>query len=92
VTISVDGNCLAYCGSVHVFGNEQGSNEMRVSIIMELVMYKDLYQTQEHLTKELPESNMIIQLIRHLLCTQMKIYQVKNIYVQDFPFLSCYDA
>lgn len=75
VTISVDGNCLPYCGSVHVFGNEQGSNEMRVSIIMELVMYKDLYQTQEHLTKGLPESNMIIQLIRHLLCTQMNIYQ-----------------
>ncbi|CAG2237019.1 unnamed protein product [Mytilus edulis] len=43
VTVSADGNCLPYCGSIHAFGNELSSRKIRTRIVFGSVAHKDLY-------------------------------------------------
>lgn len=39
VSVSADGNCLPYTGSVHAFGTEKRGAEMRVRIVTELALH-----------------------------------------------------
>ena len=48
-----DGNCLPYSGSVIAFGNQDHGEEMRVRIVVEMVLHKDLYLSESHLKKGL---------------------------------------
>lgn len=53
VRVSADGNCLPYTGSILAFGHEKNGKEMRVRIIVESVLHKDLYLSQEYLERGL---------------------------------------
>lgn len=45
VSVSTDGNCLPYTGSVHAFGTEKRGAEMRARIVTELALHQ-LYLDQ----------------------------------------------
>lgn len=59
VVVTGDGNCLPYTGSVLGFGHENYGQEMRVRIVFELAMHKDLYLSNEHLRAGLAENSII---------------------------------
>lgn len=42
VIVTADGNCLSYTRNVLAFGNENYGQEMRVRIVYELAMHKDI--------------------------------------------------
>jgi hypothetical protein len=52
-TVSADGNCLPYTGSVHAFGTENKGDEMRVRIVTELALHHELYLNQTYLERGL---------------------------------------
>ena len=57
VTITADGNCLPYSGSVIASGKEDMGDEMRVRIIIESSVYKDAYLNQTFLERGAEETN-----------------------------------
>lgn len=59
VVVTGDGNCLPYTGSVLAFGHEKYGQEMRVRIVFELAMHKDLYLSNEHLRAGLAENSTL---------------------------------
>lgn len=59
VAVTGDGNCLPYTGSVLAFGQENYGQEMRVRIVFELAIHKDLYLSNEHLRAGLAEDGTI---------------------------------
>jgi hypothetical protein len=59
VAVTGDGNCLPYTGSVLAFGQENHGKEMRVRIVFELAIHKDLYLSKEHLRKGLDDNGTV---------------------------------
>lgn len=53
VNVKADGNCLPYAGSIHRFGNQNCGKEMRVRMIIEAVLNKSLYLSQDFLEQGL---------------------------------------
>ena len=53
IKFKADGNPLAYTGSIHGFGNESKGNEMRVRIIVEALLNKNVYLSHSFLEKGL---------------------------------------
>lgn len=53
MNVKADGNFLPYAGSIHGFGNQNCGKEMRVRIIIEAVLNKSLYLSQDFLEQGL---------------------------------------
>ena len=51
MTVSADGDCLPHTGSVHAFGHERYSDEIRARIVMELASYSDTYLDSNYLQR-----------------------------------------
>lgn len=49
VKVTGDGNCLAYCGSICLFGDSKHGTEIRVRIIIEAVTNKHYYLSHDNL-------------------------------------------
>ena len=57
IEVSADGNCLPSTGSILSFGNKDKPAEMRVKIIIESAIHKELYLSQAHLERGIKTSN-----------------------------------
>lgn len=57
VKVGADGNCLPYTRSILAFGNQDRAAEIRVKIIVEAVLYIDLYLSQVYLRMGIETAN-----------------------------------
>jgi len=57
VTVKADSNCLPRNGSVLAFGNESHQDKMRVGIVVEQTLHKDVYLSYEYLQQGHTESS-----------------------------------
>ncbi|XP_061194751.1 uncharacterized protein LOC133202905 [Saccostrea echinata] len=57
VVVTGDGNCLPYTESVLAFGHKDYCKEMRVRIVFELAIHKELYLSNEYLRAGLADNS-----------------------------------
>lgn len=90
VSVTGDGNCLPYTGSILAFGTEQHGKEMRVRIVIELTLHKEKYLSNEYLqqgvleqgSKNLPQSYAMSS-EKYLPGISLQANSVKDIYQSE---------
>jgi hypothetical protein len=59
VTVKGDGNCLPRAGSIFAYGTESHHGDIRLRIAHELIIYKDMYLSEDHLSQGLPSNQRL---------------------------------
>ena len=59
IIINGNRNCLARVGSMMMYGSESHHMEVRLRIACEMILYRDLYLQENHLSKDLPTNQCL---------------------------------
>ena len=88
IIIQGDGNCLARVGSVLMHGAETHHPDVRLRIAVEMILFKDLYLDEDHLSKGLPHGQrltaaMVAQFSDSYTFQHLDAKGVENIYLKE---------
>ena len=90
VIIRGDGNCLARCGSLLVYGNERFHRDIRLRIAIELITHSHLYLNAEYLQrgwdrkmKPLPTPTIYAMFSDHYCNQQLTQAAIRELYCKE---------
>jgi hypothetical protein len=88
IVVEGDGNCLCRVGSVLMYGTEDHHLEVRLRIAVEMILFRDIYLDEEHLSKGLPDTQrltpaMVAQFSDRYVMQHLDANSVQTIYLQE---------
>jgi hypothetical protein len=88
IVVEGDGNCFSRVGSIILYGTESHHLEVRLRIAIEMIMFRDLYLDEEHLSKGLPDKQrltpaMVAQFSDNYTMQPLDDINVQTIYLKE---------